>query len=260
MAEEQTIGVVGGVGPLAGLDLVHKILQETAAACDQDHLSIACLLQPHEIPDRTEYLLGRHSVNPAHAMVQQLITLAGMGARVAGIPCNTAHAPPIFDVIHKELQAAGTPITLMHMIAEVVRFLRQHVSHIRGVGVLSTTGTYLSRVYPQHLEPAGFTVLVPPEEMQRESIHAAVYDASYGIKTQGTVTATARAHLLAGIRHLRAAGAEAVILGCTEMPLAITQVAIDGTLIVDPTRILARALISMADPAKLKPLALPSHD
>jgi aspartate racemase len=255
-----TIGVVAGVGPFAGLDLVHKILQETVAARDQDHLSIASLSQPREIPDRTEFLLGKCPVNPAHAMAQQLTTLAGMGARVAGIPCNTAHAPAIFDVIRRELQGAGTPITLLHMIAEVVQFLRRHFPHVRDVGVLSTTGTYLSRVYPQHLEPGGFRVLVPPEDMQREAIHAAVYDPRFGIKTQGTVTPTARAHLLDGVSHLRAAGAAAVVLGCTEMPLAITQAAFDGTVIIDPTRILARALINVANPAKLKPLPRLSPD
>jgi aspartate racemase len=256
MQDVMTIGVVAGVGPLAGLDLLLKIVQETVAARDQDHLTIASLSQPHQIPDRTQYLLGEATVNPAHAIAQQLTTLARLGARVAGIPCNTAHAPAIFDVIRQELQAGGTPITLLHMIAEVVQFLLPHAPHIRRVGVLSTIGTYLTRVYPQHLEPAGFTALVPPEDMQRELIHSAVYDPTHGIKTQGAVTPTARAHLLTGIRHLQMQGADAIILGCTEMPLAITQPTINGTMIIDPTRILARALIQAADPAKLRPLAM----
>jgi aspartate racemase len=255
MQDVMTIGVVAGVGPLAGLDLLLKIVQETVAARDQDHLTIASLSQPDQIPDRTLYLLGETAVNPGHAMAQQLTTLARMGARVAGIPCNTAHAPAIFDVIRQELAADGTPITLLHMIAEVVRFLVRHAPHIRRVGVLSTTGTYLTRVYPQHLESAGFTVLVPPEDMQRELIHSAVYDPTYGIKTQGAVTPTARAHLETGIGHLKTQGVDAIILGCTEMPLAITQQTISGTVIIDSTRILARALIQAVAPAKLRPLA-----
>jgi aspartate racemase len=252
MQTEKIIGVVAGVGPLAGLDLMHKILDQTIAHGDQDHLTIASLSQPCQIVDRTEYLLGQVATNPAHAFIQQLLNLEQMGATVAGIPCNTAHAPAIFNVICEGLSAAKSQLKLLNMIEETALHLHTHCPHIHRIGILSTTGTYRTEIYPKALTRAGFTAIVPEMEFQEKVVHTAVYHPTYGIKTCNRATATARQNLLAGIHHLQTKGAQAVILGCTEMPLAITEKAIDDTLLIDPTLILARALIQEAAPEKLK--------
>ncbi|MBP6473543.1 MAG: aspartate/glutamate racemase family protein [Chloroflexi bacterium] len=246
MKHDKPIGIVAGVGPFAGLDLLGKILAETPAAKDQDHLPIYSLSQPDEILDRTEYLLGFVAKNPAYALARQLQKLAVMGAQVAGIPCNTAHAPPIFDVIVAELQAANCPIHLLHMIREVGWYLQQNHPDIRTVGVLSTTGTYRAAVYPQVLGEVGFRVVAPDEAMQVEQIHPAIYDPVYGVKATGAPTERAQAQLAAGAWALQEMGAEAIILGCTEMPLAIQTRQLYGLPVIDPTRILARALIREA--------------
>lgn len=252
ITNEKIIGIVAGVGPFAGLDLLSKVLAETAAARDQDHLPILSLSWPSQIPDRTEYLLGQTAVNPAFPMVEQLRLLEQMGATVAAIPCNTAHVPPIFDAILSELQTAGSRLKLLHMIGEVVTFLKQHYPTLQRVGVLSTTGTYRAAVYPSILEPAGFRVVVPDEGMQVELIHAAVYHPGYGLKAHGHATTTARKNLLTGVHALRQQGAEAIVLGCTEMPLALAGPTVEGLPLIDATRILARALIREVDPTKLK--------
>jgi aspartate racemase len=252
--EEIIIGIVAGVGPFAGLDLLSKILDQTIASSDQAHLTIATLSQPNQIVDRTEYLLGQVTENPASAFVTQLLKLEQMGAQVTGIPCNTAHAPAIYDLIREGLRAAGSQLHLLHMIEETAVFLDQHHPHIQHIGILSTTGTYLTRIYPNLLARMGFTAVVPERAMQEEIVHPAVYHPSYGLKTTGTATPTARANLLAAIQALQQKGAQAIILGCTEMPLAITEPALNGLPIIDPTFILARALIREANPSKLKPL------
>lgn len=251
---EKIVGIVAGAGPFAGLDLLGKILKQTVAGKDQDHLAVVALSRPGQIADRTEYLLGQTDVNPAYAIVDQALQLERLGAAVVAIPCNTAHAPPIFDVVLKELHAAGSSVQFLHMVREVGAFLQRQRAHTRRVGVLSTTGTYRANIYPAALAPAGFQVVVPEEDFQERVVHAAVYDPVYGIKATGQVTATARNNLLAGVSHLREKGVEAIILGCTEMPLAITELQIDGMMVIDPTLILARALIREAAPAKLKPL------
>ncbi len=255
MTENQRpIGIVAGVGPFAGLDLLSKILEETAAGKDQEHLPIYSLSQPNEILDRTDYLLGIVDENPGYAMVCQLQKLAAMGAKVAGIPCNTAHAPPIFNVIEAELQRGNCPIKLLHMIREVGRFLRENYPEVQTIGVLSTTGTYRARIYPEVLEPAGFQVVMPEETMQVALVHPAIYDPDYGIKANGGATETAVSHLHSAAQALKAQGAQAVILGCTEIPLAIQANKLSGMITIDPTRILARALIRESNGAKLQPL------
>ncbi|MCZ7670041.1 MAG: aspartate/glutamate racemase family protein [Chloroflexi bacterium] len=190
MTHEKPIGIVAGVGPFAGLDLLSKILTETAVAKDQDHLPIYSLSQPHEILDRTEYLLGLVAENPGYALARQLQKLAAMGAEVAGIPCNTAYAPVIFNVIKAELEKTNCPIQLLHMIEEVGRFLHDTHPQMETIGVLSTTGAYRAQIYPQVLEPLGFTVVVPDETMQVNGIHPAIYDPIYGIKANGGATKT----------------------------------------------------------------------
>lgn len=251
--DEKIIGIVGGVGPFAGIDLQRKIADQTIAQKDQDHLTVLSLSRPSPIPDRTEYLLGQVAQNPAIPLAAQVRLLAQMGAQVVGIPCNTAHAPPIWDLLQSELERTGCAVQLLHMIAEAGRFLQAQAPSVRTVGILSTTGTYRAKVYPQVFQMAGFTAVTPTPAMQEQQIHPAIYHPKYGIKACGFVTPRARADLLAGVAALQAQGAQAVILGCTEIPLAITERELDGTLIIDPTLILARALIQAANPEKLRP-------
>jgi len=244
------IGLVGGVGPLAGLDLQAKIISQTVAGRDQEHLPVLSLSWPGTIVDRTEYLLGQVAANPAHALLAQLRLLAGAGATVAAIPCNTAHAPAIFDIIRAGV--AGSPLRLLHLIEETAAHLAAEHPELRTAGVLSTTGTWRARLYPQLLEPRGLRVVVPDATLQ-ETIHAAVYDPAHGIKSAGRATARARAGLERGIAALRAAGAEAIILGCTEMPVAFPERRYADLPLIDPTLLLARALIRAVAPERLRP-------
>ena len=252
MPSEKIIAIVAGAGPFASLDLLSKIIEQTVAVKDQDHLTIASLSQPSQIPDRTEYLLGQGAVNPAYAIADQLKILERMGAGVAGIACNTTHAPPIFQVILDQLRASNSQIKLLHVIAEVAQYLRKQHPQIKRVGILSSSGTYKTRLYPNILEPTGLTVILPTAVLQEQLINRAIYDRAYGIKANGKVTQAARGNLLEGVRYLQQAGAEAIISGCTEISLAIREKKIDGTIIVDPTLILARALVREANPAKLR--------
>lgn len=144
-------------------------------------------------------------------------------------------------------------VRVLHMIREVAIFLHYTHPSIRRVGVLSTVGTYRTGIYTSTLATEGFDVLQPDEDRQ-QWVHAAVYHPGFGIKAQSNpVTAEARQRLLQATRELADAGAEAIILGCTEMPLAVTEQTIDGIAMIDPTLVLARALIRQTAPQKLRP-------
>ena len=90
-----SIGVLGGVGPYAGLDLVQKIFNNTRAARDQEHLPVTLLSFPGDIADRIDFLVHGTGKNPGVAIGCILIRLANGGATVLGIPCNTAHSSSI---------------------------------------------------------------------------------------------------------------------------------------------------------------------
>lgn len=234
------IGVVGGVGPFAGLDLVRKIFEHTPATCDQEHLPVTLLSLPEKIGDRTAFLIGESDVNPGVAIAEIICSLHAQGAVIIGIPCNTAHAESIFREI-----TSGIPsgITLLHIVEEVAHCIVKSQPEVKKVGILSTTGTSESGVYPQVLSRFGLTGIQVPEEMQSR-IHQAIYSPDYGIKAcSQPVSQKAVDELTRGIGWLKGAGAGAVIAGCTEIPLAISAEHVDGIPVIDATAVLAKALI-----------------
>ena len=249
------IGIVGGVGPYSGTDLLNKIFNNTQAKTDQEHLDTVLISMSSIIEDRTEYLIGNVKVNPALAIAEVLLKLEKTGATIAGIPCNTAHSEKIFKVILFELEKVKSTIKVLHMIDETVSYIASNFPDVSKIGVLSTTGTYKSKLYTNSLIAKGYEVIVPPLDMQENVIHPAIYHKTYGIKSMSNpIHPQARENLLLGISFLKAQGAEIVILGCTEIPLAITESKIDDVITIDPTNILARALINKSNPHKLKPL------
>ncbi|HDL18706.1 MAG TPA: aspartate/glutamate racemase family protein [Bacteroidetes bacterium] len=247
------IGIVGGVGPYAGLDLMKKIFDETAASNDQEHLPVVMISESHKIADRTSFLLDKTKTNPAFAIVEVIKKLVSVGATVVGIPCNTAHSPHIFQVIKQQLRESATKVTLLHMVEETARYLTDKVAEVKKIGVLSTTGTHKTKIYPQILQRFGLQAILPDTTLQKQ-VHRAIYDPEFGIKTfSNPVNEKAKEILIDAISQLEQAGADIVVLGCTELPLAITQRKIGNCPIIDPTRILAKALIRAVDPNKLFP-------
>ena len=247
-----TIGVIGGLGPYAGLDLCRKVFDLTAAGSDQEHLDLVMVSLPSTVPDRTEYLLGEPVENPAVGIAKVIRRLDRAGARVVGMPCNTAHAAPIFDRILDDLRGSGSEVRLLHMIREVASFLRARHPDVRRVGLLATMGTVITGVYDAAIEPSGVEVIRPDDGVQQGMVHPAVYDRAFGIKSRmGAVTEESRSRLERALDHLESKGAEAVILGCTELPLALPVLARREIPLLDSTKILAVALIREAAPDRL---------
>lgn len=249
------IGIVGGVGPYAGIDLLKNIFDNTLAKKDQDHLDALLFSLPSKIMDRTEYLIGNIPENPGYAIAKIILDLEKSGVTVVGIPCNTAHSPGIFALILKELNANGSQIKLLHMINETIDFIKVHYPQFSKIGVLSTTGTYKQKIYSSALESHGFIAVTPTLEMQEELVHPAIYHPEYGIKSQSNpFHPQATENLESAMDYLKENGAEAVILGCTEIPLVITTAKVNGMVTINPTNVLARKLIESIDSEKLKPL------
>lgn len=245
------IGIVGGVGPLAGIDIVRKIIEETKANKDQDHIPVLLSSQPHRIADRTNFLLGKEKTNPAIALSEIILELERSGAILAAIPCNTAHAPQIFNRILEILKDKKSSIQLLHLIEETANYISNKYPGAK-VGVLSTTGTRNTGLYKNALLNQNLEVIEPDDELQSR-IHEAIYDTSFGIKASPSVITTeVKETLHLAMETLKNKGAEVIILGCTELPLAIHEKEYLNMIIIDPNQLLARALIDKIDPTKLK--------
>ena len=246
------IGIIGGMGPQAGLDLHQKVLDETLAVADQDHIPVVHVSFPAQISDRTAYLLEGRGENPAGGILDVVCHLEQNGVAVAGMPCNTAHSPEIRRVVLRGMLDLKFKIKLLNMIEETAALLVQRHPNLTQIALLATNGTCRTHIYQRALEKRGLTVLLPEASVQ-ERVQAAIYDPEKGIKAKGNpVTDWAKNEIRDAIAHSKELGAQAVILGCTELPLAITDGMLFGLPMIDPARALARALIREAAPDKLR--------
>lgn len=254
MEQPKAIGVVGGVGPYAGLDLVKKIFDQTIAQSDQEHLPVILISLPAEIEDRTEFLLRNSGNNPARSISAILQQLEDAGATVAGIPCNTAHAPQIFQEVSHHLSDRQSRLRLLSLVEETLRSIASIQPRPRRIGLLATTGTRSTGIYRDPLHHNGFVVVELDDAKQAELVQDSIYDTDYGIKAKSNpVSERARRQLVNAMDDLVRQGVDAIILGCTELPLAIPEIKYHDVVLIDPATLLARALIRAFNPSKLRP-------
>ncbi len=234
---------------MAGLDLHRHIIERTpVSGRDQDHLRVLHASFPDMIADRTEALQGGYPQVPARGMADVLLSAEAAGRAlhmpcVAGIPCNTFHAPAIWDRFTAMLEEGGSRITVLHMIETTIAHITATYPEISVIGLLSTTGTREAGIYPHAFMQAGIKVV---ESLDQPLVHKAVYDDQWGVKAVSPVTAKARAVFTDQIEQLQLLGAQAVILGCTEIPLAVPESIYHGIPLINPVTTLADALIAHA--------------
>jgi aspartate racemase len=226
----KTIGVLGGMGPEAGAYFFERIIRETAAACDQDHPPVIVYSLP-QIPDRTAAIL-RDGPSPVPAILRGLRVLERAGADFAVMSCISAHS------FHPRL-AARSPIPLLSLVEETVTAIGKMRPVPRTIGLIATTGTVRSRLVAKAFEAAGLEVLVPSAGGQKR-VMSAIYGKK-GVKA-GFTTGPPRRILLETARDLVRRGAQAVLAGCTEVPLVLRPDDLPVPL-VDPMTIGARAAV-----------------
>ncbi len=233
------VGVVGGVGPAATVDFMQKIVRNTPATRDQDHIKLLVEQNP-QIPDRTENLIGE-GPDPTISLYATCRKLEAGDADIIAIPCNTAHA-------YVERVQPYLSIPIVNMLTVTAEHIRRTLPALCKVGLLATSGTVASGVYRKALEAAGLEQVVPSTEQQARVMNA-IYGPQ-GVKAGFTAGACID-DLMAAIAELAARGVEAVILGCTELPLLLPHASVntsEGRLVtlIDPTDVLAQHCVARA--------------
>jgi aspartate racemase len=245
--EKKVIGIVGGMGPQAGLDLFKSILVQTEAKTDQEHLSTILMSLPGRLVDRTSFLNGDIDINPAFEIATVINKLETAGASVIGIACNTSHSPDIYNVVLDELNNSNSKVKLVHMPIETGNYMKINHPEIKRIGLMTTNGSYKSGLYKHLLEGSGFEVIVPDFEFQNNVIHKMIYDDKFGIKSSSNpINSEVTALLHRALYFFKQNNTGAIILGCTELSLILKDKFASGMLIIDPTKILAKALIREA--------------
>lgn len=225
---KKTVGILGGMGPLATAELLRSITLLTDAASDNEHLRVIADSNT-AIPDRTAAILYGGK-DPRPQMIASAKLLQNAGADFFIIPCNTAHYF-LNDI------ASQVSIPYISMIEETVREVERQ--GFTTVGVLSTSGTAQSGVYSNAFEARGIKPLVPNADEQTH-----VTDVIYkGVKAGNFDLDVSGLRRLVG--RLANDGAEVLILGCTELPMAFEAWKLPGKTL-DPSRILAMRAIEYA--------------
>lgn len=228
----KTIGILGGMGPEATLDLAKLIMDLTPARKDQEHIP-AVIHNNTRIPDRTLALLGEGE-SPVPELFRS-VDILSPNVDFIVMPCNTAH-----NYYAAVSDRATVPV--LHIVHETAKFIQSCYPDVSQVGLLATTGTVASRIYHTIFAQYGLTVIAPSVNEQESLVMDAIYG-DMGIKAGQYDIAQKKLELAA--EHLSEMGAELIIGGCTEIPLVLKQESVSFVLI-NPTKILAQKAVDLA--------------
>lgn len=219
------------MGPLATVDFLHKLISSTSAFCDQDHLSLLVRFCP-DIPDRVAALQGR-GPSPLSALTAAAQNLEQAGAGCLAMPCNTAHA------WHQDISRAVS-IPVLHIANSTVAEMERGA--LAGpVGLLATTGTLVAGIYSAG--PGAYINWVTPNEIMQRVVMSGIK----AIKAQRIEEGTRL--LRTAANHLVRCGARSIVMGCTEIPIALAGQDL-GVTLIDPTLALAKACIAWTRAAR----------
>lgn len=224
----KTVGVIGGLGPMATVYFLELLTKMTKADCDQKHLRVFTVSIP-DTPDRTAYIVGESQKNPLPFLVEAGKQLALAGADFIAIPCMTA------QYFKQELELQ-VKIPVIDLCKELALYLKQ--AGVLHIGILATTGTLECQVIQKALETVNIHAIYPTKEQQKK-IMAIIYDE---IKMGRKPDLKSFCEIGAAIQKQ---GAEKIVLGCTELSLLKKDYCL-APYYIDILEILSMAVITKA--------------
>jgi aspartate racemase len=225
------IGVIGGMGPLATVDFMHKVILATRAEGDDQHVPLLVSNDPR-IPSRPAAILGGGE-SPLPRLIEIRDRLLSAGATALVMPCNTAHH------WHAALSEA-CPVPFPSIIDASCQDAAARRPGRGRVGLIATRATLAAGLFTPALAAHGLTPVFPSDLVTDEFMLPAIAHVKAGrVAEAGPLMAKAVQSLLDG-------GADLVILACTEAPVAMDAAASAlGTVCVDSTLALARATVAL---------------
>ena len=231
--EREILGVIGGLGPGATAHFMNLVIDMTDVKTDQEHLPMIVYNMPF-IPDRTAYILDNTKENPLPKMLEVGKTLCAQGVSRIAVPCVTAH------YFMDELEA-GVDVPLINGVRETVAYLKEQ--GIAKVGIMATDGTIRSGIFHKELEKQGLVAIAPSAGAQKDVMHLIFNNVKAGKPAEMD-------RFFTTTKDLREQGAQAIILGCTELSLIKRDEKI-GPGFIDAMEVLARqSVLSCGKPLK----------
>jgi aspartate racemase len=225
--QRRTIGVIGGMGPEAALELLRRVLAMTPVTDDQDHIHMILDNNPR-IPSRIKHLIERTGEDPTPVLVRMARGLEAGGAQALAMPCNTAHF--YADEIRR-----AVAIPMLDMVA----LTAQHIAQLPGarrVGLLASTAVILTGQYRNALAARGCELREPAAQADLMHIIGAVKRGDAGDAVQQRFAAIAAA---------LAPDCDVLLVACTELSLLARSLTVPIP-IVDSLDVLSEAIIAFA--------------
>ena len=227
----KTVGIVGGVGPEASNKFCELLIKNTSAKRDQENIPFLHFCNPH-IPDRTDFIMG-NGEDPTGDLIETSRALELAGVDFLVIPCNTAH------YFLSQIQA-GVSIPIVDMTKVLVKSVLSGYPPIKKIGLLATTGSIQGEIYQNYFSSVGIEVVLLGDEDQENLVMGAIYGDA-GIKAGKKILPKRK--LRKATDKLVDMGAEAIVLGCTEIPLVLKQKDFDVKL-YDPMDLTAKEIVN----------------
>ncbi len=224
----KTVGIIGGMGPEATLDLFYKIIKNTPAKKDQEHIHLIIDNYP-QIPDRTQFILGKGE-NPLPYLLRSANLLENAGVDAICMPCNTAHF--FVDDIRKNIN-----VPFISIVESVLKDIKKNQRDAKRIGLLATEGTIAGNVYHRVFEKEGYTIIVPKVSVQKK-----LMDVIYSVKA-GRVKE--KVNLLQECIDKLSNEVDILIAACTEIPILIPYIK-SSIPIIDATLSLAKSVVEFA--------------
>ncbi|MBR5369136.1 MAG: amino acid racemase [Lachnospiraceae bacterium] len=249
------LGIIGGMGPLATARLFETIVELTKSDSDAGHIRTLIDCNPG-IPDRTRAILDGGE-SPVPEIVKTAKGLITQGAEVLLLACNTSHYyfEEIENALREETVVAGDvgksagetghKFKLINLIEETGKTVLE--KGMTRVGVLATRGAVEGRVFDKYLTPMGIECVYPDPEGQKV-VNALIYDA---VKAGRDLSGKLADDYCKICKELFERGAQALILGCTEIPIAMKTAGIwerlSELIFIDSIEVLAKVGIREAE-------------
>jgi aspartate racemase len=230
LKNERTVGVLGGMGPDATVDFMAKVIRLTPAERDQDHIRMLIDHDP-KIPSRQKLSVA-DDARVREMLAAMAERLEAAGADFLVLVCNTAHG-----WLDRARQRVSIPF--VNIIDETVRVIGARHPEVRCVGILATPACLELGLYQDALEHAGLTAL-PAEGADRRELMRLIDRVKAGDQSKAVANGMA-----AIARTLIEQGADAIIAGCTEIPLVLQPAQLTVPLI-NSTDELARRTVALA--------------
>jgi aspartate racemase len=221
----RVVGIIGGMGPEATVDLMRRVVAKTPARDDQDHIHLIVESNP-KIPSRIAHLIEGTGDDPTPELIRIAANLQRAGADALAIPCNTAHA-----YAHSIRRAVSIP--LLDMVGLTVDQIA-HSRRAARVSLLASTAVHTTELYSKALSAQGIDTVLPAHQDEVMALIKAVKQGDTGTETQAALGRVA----LETARY-----ADVLLIACSELSVISAGITVP---FVDSLDVLAQAIVTFA--------------